>query len=151
MTAASRSPTALRGLLHPAAGPILRVQIHPPGGPKRGGLVVIDTGASMSAIDRGIARQLNLPSPRAATFRAITETEGEHLSAVRAAGLCFPPDRRVFSLEFIEVPALADRLEGFEICALLGWDFLQKCKLSCDGPAGSFSLDLPITRRTRRR
>lgn len=150
MNPTPRSPTALVGLLHPAAGPILRAEIRAPSGEKRPGLVVIDTGASMSAIDRELARQLDLPSPGAARWRAITEDENDQLSALRSATLTFPPHRQAYALDLIEVPRLADRLEGFAIHALLGWDFLQHCTLTLDGPKGSFALELPVVRRRRR-
>ncbi len=150
MTTALRSDSAIRGLLHPAAGPLLRAELHDRSGQAVPIRVVIDTGASMSAIDADLGRRLNLPSPGVATWRAITDAERDHMSPLRSAGLRVVPDRRIFPLDLIEVPALADRLEGFVIHVLLGWDFLQRCKLTIDGPAGSFSLELPNVPRRRR-
>ena len=47
----------------------------------------------------------------------------------------------------MEVPNLRRAIEGFEVLALLGWDFLDPCLLTCDGPTGMFSLTLPTTPR----
>lgn len=146
-----KAPDTLRGLLHPAAGPVLRAHLHHrTSGAKLATQVLIDTGASMSAVDKGLAAQLALPSTQYATWKAVTEVEGEHASPLRDGGVQLWGDRRIFPLRFIEMPGLADRLEGYTVGVLLGWDFLQTCKLVIDGPAGSFSLELPRNRRRRR-
>lgn len=129
---------------------MLRAEVHDRDGASVPIRAVIDTGASMSGIDAGLAKRMNLPSPGAATWRAITAAGGEQVSALRSAGLRFPPDRRIFPLELIEIPTLADRLEGYEIHALVGWDLLQRCKLTIDGAAGWFELELPTVQRRRR-
>ena len=67
-----RAPTTLRGLLHPAYGPLVRVELCSSTGESITGLAVIDTGASMSAIDKGAAAELSLPSFGAASWFAVT-------------------------------------------------------------------------------
>jgi hypothetical protein len=136
----SPAPTILRGLLHPAWGPLVRVTLRHADGPAREGLALIDTGASMSAVDRQAARELALPSPGAATFFAVTATGDRH-----------GQDPRYFKLDLIEVPDLHARVEGFHVVALLGWDFLGTCTLAFDGPAGTFTLGLPPPVRANRR
>lgn len=142
-------PAPLRGLLHPAAGPVLRVEVRGEVGVESG-LAVVDTGASISAIDRELARRLALPSPGAATWHAITDAGGDHTSALRRGRLRLGIDPRLWELDLVEVPELAHALEGYTVCVLLGWDFLRLCRLTCDGPAGAFTLDLPAARPGRR-
>ncbi len=145
----AQAAPALRGLLHPAAGPMLRVEVHGPTNAELG-LLVIDTGASMSAIDKDLARKLNLTSPGFATWHAITDSSGEHASALRAARLRLGVDKRLWELDLVEVPGLTHAIEGYPVCVLLGWDFLRRCRLTCDGPAGAFLLELPEPPRARR-
>ncbi len=144
-------PERIRGLLHPACGPVVRVGVRSADAVVRG-VAVIDTGASMSAIDKEIARSLDLPSPGAAKWFAITDTEGEHAMApLRRASLTIAEDPRLWQLDLIEVPQLAEAIGGFTVVALLGWDFLDQCILECNGPAGTFSLTLPKLRGSGRR
>lgn len=142
----TRRPNAdptLRGLLHPAWGPLLRVTLRHADGPSTEGLALIDTGASMSAVDRRAALDLGLPSPGAATFFAVTATGDRHVTPLRTGQLRLGQDPRYFELDLIEVPDLHARVEGFRVVALLGWDFLGACTLAFDGPAGTFTLGLP--------
>jgi hypothetical protein len=139
------------GLLHPAWGPLVRVAVRGDDGQATSGLAVLDTGASMSAIDRGIARELGLPTPGAATWFAVTAGEEQPVAPLRRAQLKVGDDRRWWELELIEVPRLDDTVQGFRAVALLGWDFLRLCRLTVDGPAGTFVLELPAVRGSGRR
>jgi len=137
------APTVLRGLLHPAWGPLVRVTLRHAAGPAQEGLALVDTGASMSAVDRSAALSLDLPSPGAATFFAVTATGDRHVTPLRTGQLRLGHDPRYFELDLIEVPELRARVEGFHVVALLGWDFLGSCTLALDGPSGTFTLGLP--------
>lgn len=121
----------------------MRVELRHSEGASTDGLALIDTGASMSAVDRQAALDLGLPTPGAATFFAVTATGDRHVTPLRTGQLRLGHDPRYFELELIEVPDLHARVEGFRVVALLGWDFLGSCTLAFDGPAGTFSLGLP--------
>jgi len=150
----TRAPApVLRGLLHPAWGPLLRVELRCESGAVTQGLAIIDTGASMSAVDREAARKLALPSHGAATWFAVAGGEpGKREAApLRRAQLKLGDDPRYWELDLIEVPGLHDQVQGFRAVALLGWDFLQTTQLHIDGPAGTWSLTLPPLPKARRR
>ena len=145
------TPAMLRGLLHPAWGPLVRVRLRHPGGEGTDGLAILDTGASMSCVDQTAARDLQLDTPGAATWFAVSEAGGRAASALRRGQLQLHGDARLWELDLIEVPGLHDRVHGFRAVALLGWDFLQTCQLHIDGPAGTWALGLPPVRRATRR
>lgn len=115
------------------------------------GVAVLDTGASVSVIDRQLARDLDLPSPGAAEWMGVTSAGERSMAALRDARLEVLGDRRRFRLHFIEAPDLRRSVPGLDILALLGWDFLDNCRLVADGPVGAFELTLPQTVRRRRR
>jgi hypothetical protein len=134
-------PGPIRGLLYPAFGPLVRARVV--GAESHAeGLVLVDTGASISAVDREIARALRLPTHGAATWRPIGG-DPHTASALRRARLEFLPDPRHWELDLIEVADLESRIAGYTLVALLGWDFLDQCKLAIDGPSRTFHLDLP--------
>ena len=132
----------IHGLLYPAYGPLVRGRLLGPDGEATDGLVLVDTGASMSAVDRDLARALRLPTHGAATWRAIGG-DPHAVAALRRARLELQPDRRHWELDLIEVADLRSRIEGYTLVALLGWDFLDQCKLTIDGPSRTFHLELP--------
>ena len=133
----------VRGLLHPAGGPLLRGEVHGPRGALAGHLL-IDTGAHLSAVDRAVAHALELPSHRAAEWRAVGGGENHpHLAPLRRATVALPGDLRHWELDLVEVANLEHTVGGFRVIALLGWDFLEGCRLVLDGPARTFSLELP--------
>jgi hypothetical protein len=131
----------LRGLFFPGVGPLVRARLHGPGG-SADGLVLVDTGASLSAVDRELALALKLPSHGAAEWRAVTRDHPE-VAPLRLGRLQLGDDPRLFELDLIEVPNLRHRIRGYQLVALLGWDFLDQCKLTIDGPGGTFVLELP--------
>lgn len=137
----TRRTVVLRGLLHPAAGPVVRIRVH--GEVSVPGVAVLDTGASMSVIDRQLARDLDLESPGAAEWMGVNATGERSHAALRTARLEFLGDGRRFPMDLLEVPELRRSVPGLDIIALLGWDFLLRCRLVCDGPAGTFELTLP--------
>jgi len=115
------------------------------------GLAVLDTGASMSAVDRSVASELELCSTGVARWSAISATGQRPESPLRRARIGVVGDPRLWEMDLIEVPALTTAVVGIPILALLGWDFLAVCRLTCDGPAGTFSLELPAPVSTGRR
>lgn len=139
-----RRSRLLRGLLHPACGPVLSVTVRATGGAVARGLAVLDTGASLSAIDRKVARRLELPSHGAATWSAISDLGTTHPTApLRTATLRLADDPRLWELDLLEVPGLGQAVEGAAVVALIGWNFLDQCVLLCDGPSRTFTLALP--------
>lgn len=132
----------IHGLLYPAYGPLVRGRLVGPGGVSTAGLVLCDTGASMSAVDRDVARSLALPSPGAATWQGIGG-DGAGLAPLRRVRVVIEPDARQWELDLIETANLRSRIAGYTLVALLGWDFLDQCKLTIDGPARTFHLELP--------
>lgn len=146
MGAAVRRPRTVRGLLHPGSGPVVRIVLA-----DIKGLAVLDTGASISVVDKDLARALGLPSPGAAEWSGVTTGGGRSLAALRRTHLQFVGDPRAFELDMVEVGGLRKMVPGLDVLALLGWDFLEACRLMCDGPAGAFELTLPAPVRNGRR
>lgn len=138
-----RPKTLLRGLLHPAYGPLVRGAVHGHGADAARGLLLVDTGASMSAVDRDVARGLSLPSHGAAVWRAVTDLGESHTAPLRRGFLQLGEDARHWELDLIEAANLRHRVEGYQVVALIGWDFLDQCRLTVDGPSRTFSLELP--------
>lgn len=132
---------SIKGLLIPAVGPLLRGRLHAPDGPSTGGMVLVDTGATHSVIDREVARQLGLPSHGAAEWRAVGAARAE-CAPLRRASLELGEDRRRWSLDLIEAN-ISHQVSGYAVIALLGWDFLDRCRLVIDGPGRTFELELP--------
>lgn len=143
----SPAPTAIRGFIHRGAGPLVRVEVSGATGAAAKGVAVLDTGASMSALDRSVAAELALESPGVADFLALAAGEARHLAPQRRARVRIADDPRLWELDLVELPNLRHAVEGYEVLALLGWDFLDQCLLTCDGPTGMFSLTLPTTPR----
>lgn len=104
---------------------------------------MLDTGASLSAVDREVAAALALPTHGAARWSAVSDTGESATAAVRRGALSLADDPRLWELELLEIPNLRDAVPGSRILALLGWNFLDQCTLVCDGPEGTFTLTLP--------
>jgi len=131
---------------------LVRVEIAAANGDRVDGVALLDTGASRSAIDRIIARELELPSPGAASWFAISQTaEAPDLAPLRRGVVRVHGAPNGWVLDLIEVPRLSDALDGYEIIALLGWDVLDQCRLTTDGPGGAFTLEIPPSPRAARR
>ena len=146
-----RSPTVLRGLLHPAYGPLVRAELRGGTGGSIKGLAVIDTGASMSAVDRRAALELGLPTFGAASWFAVTGGD-RPVAPLRRAQVRLGDGPVFWELDLIEVPGLDEAVAGYRALILLGWDFLRTCQMHVDGPAGTWSLQLPpVTGASRRR
>ena len=135
---------SIKGLLIPSAGPLLRGRLYAGVGPNTGGMVLVGTGASLSVVDREVARQLGLPSHGAAEWRAAGAAHAE-ISPRRRASLELGDDRRRWQLDLIEAN-LSHQVSGYAVIALLGWDFLSGCRMTVDGPGRTFELVLPRNR-----
>ena len=145
------SPTVLRGLLHPAHGPLVRAELRGgTTGASLEGLAVIDTGASMSAVDRGAALELGLETFGAASWFAVTGGE-RPVAPLRRAQMRLGEGSIYWELDLIEVAGLDESVAGYRALLLIGWDFLRTCQLHVDGPAGTWSLQLPAVRGPARR
>ena len=139
-----RQTLTIRGFLHPRCGPVLRAEVRAPSGLRTHGLAILDTGATLSAVDREVAQTLGLPSHGAARWSAVTDTGEPHpVAPLRRAAVCLSDDPRLWELDLIEVPKLREAVPGKPVVALLGWNFLDQCVLECDGPARTFTLKLP--------
>lgn len=139
-----RAPKPIRGLLHPGCGPIVHAEVFDHEGASRSGVAVIDTGATWSAIDRELAEALALPSHGAARWSAVTDTSpAQALAPLKRAAVRLGDDHRRWEMDMLEIPDLHKAVDGYAVVALLGWNFLDQCTLVCNGPAGTFSLELP--------
>jgi hypothetical protein len=103
---------------------------------------VIDTGASMSAIDKGAAAELSLPTFGAASWFAVTGGD-RPMAPLRRAQVRLGEGAIFWELDLLEVDGLDEAISGYRAILLLGWDFLRNCQLTVDGPAGTWSLQLP--------
>ncbi|MEZ4318712.1 MAG: hypothetical protein R3F61_14455 [Myxococcota bacterium] len=145
----ARSPVVIRGLLHPACGPVVRVHVE--GSRSVLGVGILDTGASMSVIDRDLARSLALESPGAAEWAGVTDSGARSMAALRRTRFGIAGDSRLYELDLLEAGGVRESVGGLDVLVLLGWDFLGQCRLVCDGPAGAFELQLPAPPRAASR
>jgi hypothetical protein len=97
---------------------------------------LVDTGASASAIDSNIVRQLGLNQ----TGRSLVHTPAGYVERDQFDASVFfgsqAGDVKSFTIGVVSTDLAS---EGF--AAIIGWDILIRCVLTCDGPAGSFRLD----------
>jgi hypothetical protein len=134
-----------------AFGPIISVMVLPPDalvqswreagvdapslGPQR---AIVDTGASQTFLDRSVVNFLRLrPHGRAPLSSTTTRKMGEFTEL-------FPAEIRIFNetgdVMKKEVMAGVFSMSGPDITVLIGWDILQYCALTCDGPNRLFTL-----------
>ena len=100
---------------------------------------LIDTGASSSALDEGIVGRLKL-TPTGSVSVHTPSTGPTHdtcdqydVTVVLGENA---PDPKTFT-----VGVLGSRFASEGFFALIGWDILSQCILTCDGPSRSFSLE----------
>jgi predicted aspartyl protease len=115
------------------------------------GLALLDTGASLSVIDKALARKLELPSPGAMEWAGVNAHGERSVAALRTTHIRVAGHRQLFTLDMVEVPGIRETVPGLNVLMLLGWDFLGACTLVCNGPSGMFELTLPPPVRTPRR
>lgn len=115
------------------------------------GVAVLDTGASMSVIDKSLARSLELVSPGFAEWSGVTESGERSVAALRETRFGLVGDQRLYEMNLLEAGGVRDSVAGLGVLLLLGWDFLGDCRLVCDGPVGTFELQLPPAPQPARR
>ncbi len=98
------------------------------------GNALIDTGASLSAIDQIAASALSLPVIAQAK---VGTADGPRTSSVH------PFTIHLAGLRINVVRGIAANLKGQGIIALIGMDFLAKCTFIMVGPEGKFVIITP--------
>jgi hypothetical protein len=101
--------------------------------------VLLDTGASESAVDSHIISRLGLLTTGRAKIH--TPTSGSNYEERDQYGVSLyfgslPGETAEYTVSVIESSFAS---EGF--MAIIGWDVLSKCVLLCDGPQKTFRLD----------
>jgi hypothetical protein len=101
---------------------------------------LVDTGATLTAIDRSVISKLNLSPTGTASIHTPSTGQNPHLADLYDVGIFFVhPPRLTFPV--YTVPVLeADLLLQGGIQALIGRDILQLGLMIYDGVAGMFSL-----------
>ena len=131
-----------QGLLH-ERGPILPVKLtrRRGKGKAKEGLALVDTGASVTGIDKQAALDIGLPIVASGTVSSTT-----HANEIVP---CF-----VAEVEFLHPRGLAGgpkinsnkafglNLSSLGLLAIIGRDVLRLCRFTYDGPAASFALEL---------
>jgi predicted aspartyl protease len=99
------------------------------------GMVLIDTGASNSCIDDGIAQRLQLP-----VIDVVNMTSASHASTQRNV---YPVQIELASGLTVNVPrAIGAELASQDLVGLIGRDFLQRCTLFYNGITGEITLSI---------
>ncbi len=97
---------------------------------------LVDTGASSSALDATVIQSLNLiQTGRTQVHTPSGYGERDQFDVSLFFG-SVPGDVKSFTVSIISSDLAS---EGF--LAILGWDILRHCILTCDGPKGTFRLD----------
>lgn len=98
------------------------------------GIAVIDTGASITCIDREVIAKLNVP---AVGYTDVFTPSGSERQNTHPAKFSFP-GTKLPEINFSAV--LASKLKEQKIIALIGRDVLSHFILMYNGPAGIFTL-----------
>jgi predicted aspartyl protease len=104
--------------------------------PPRPGIALIDTGASSTCIDDGLAQALKLP-----VIDVVTMTSASHVATPQNV---YPVLIEVVGPNLrVNVPrAMGANLAAQGLVALIGRDFLQHCTLFYNGITGEITLAL---------
>lgn len=100
------------------------------------GLALIDTGASLTAIDETAAKNMNLPIIDVATIASATD------AGIKAN--VYPAQLQIAGapIEITVGRALGAMLEPQGLLALLGRDFLQHLTMFYNGPRGQLTISV---------
>ncbi|HVA64891.1 MAG TPA: retroviral-like aspartic protease family protein [Terriglobales bacterium] len=102
--------------------------------PSMQGLALIDTGATTTCIDQEAARQLGLPTIDQGEINSASHDK--HPCNIHPVQITIP----LVGLS-VEIPRTAGvSLKSQGLVALIGRDFLSRCTLFYNGPAGSLTL-----------
>jgi predicted aspartyl protease len=99
------------------------------------GNALIDTGATISAIDEDLARELKIP----------VVDQGKMASASHESTPCnlYPIQITIGGVLVLQVPrAMGAKLKPMGLVAIIGRDILQKATLFYNGAAGTISLSI---------
>jgi hypothetical protein len=102
------------------------------------GKALIDTGASISAIDRNVAERLGLQPINRVPIRACGDAAPFWAPTYLVLFTFAARDLEDRTVAVVGLPL--SRKQGDEV-ALIGRDLLRTARFSYDGPAGGFSLD----------
>jgi predicted aspartyl protease len=102
--------------------------------PARSGFALIDTGASITAVDEQVVASLGIQPIGRMKLSTPSQSRSAWLYAARltCSGVAIPP------LEVLDIVGCTLQPQGF--IALLGRNFLRKVVLVYDGPGGFFTL-----------
>jgi len=122
------------GLGESFAEPLLQQGIELPAPQTGNGL--IDTGASTTCIDDGIAQQMGLPP-----IDVVTMASASHSSTQQNV---YPIQMQIVGSPIrVEVPrSIGANLQSQGIIALIGRDYLQHCTLHYNGLTGAITLSI---------
>jgi len=100
---------------------------------------LVDTGAESCVLDFSVVKALCL-LPTGRTFVHTMTTGNEYAEREQYDASYFLSEAGVATTQF-NVSALGADLASEGFLAIIGWDILLKCVLTCDGPARTFRLD----------
>jgi hypothetical protein len=105
----------------------------------RQAIALVDTGAEITCIDAELSRQLQLPL-EGFTPANLPAMGGLSINQLFSASLTFmhPSGKQRNYLRLREVTVMELGLEGMPFQALLGRDFLSRCRFVYDGPRNRF-------------
>jgi predicted aspartyl protease len=99
------------------------------------GVALIDTGATVSAIDEEIAKELKIP----------VVDQGKMGSASHESTPCnlYPVQITIGGVLVLQIPrAMGAKLKPMGLIAIIGRDILQQCTLFYNGGTGTISLSI---------
>jgi hypothetical protein len=100
--------------------------------------MIIDTGATASAIDEKVVKHLGL-SPTGITQILTPSTKGVSVACANY-DVFLAIDHAKYPLVHTTLPMIASNFSGQNIQGLIGCDVLQQCLFILDGAAGNFTL-----------
>jgi len=100
------------------------------------GLALIDTGASITCVDEGVAQELGLPAIDVVSM--YSASHGRTQQNVYPVQILLPQ----FGVSVQAPRAMGAALAGQGLLVLIGRDVLQRCTLFYNGPLGQVTLSI---------